>query len=155
MSNRDDFDTPGEYVSIKDLLGELVLFTPTEYVEEVETSFGTKDAVVTDLVVLTQDATEYTDVMVFQGSLIGALKRRIPVTGGTVRNEDGTARVVSPKAGRKMLGVIAKGEAKKGQSAPFILDAPTDEQAQMARDYLAGRIIKAAAPAADEDPFAV
>lgn len=137
MARNDEFDTAGEYVAIKDLLGELVLFTPTEHVEEVQTDFGTKDAVVTDLVVLSQDGTpEYTDVMVFQGSLIGQLKRKIP-------------------NGRKLLGVIAQGEAKKGQNAPYILTAPTDEQAQTARDYLAGRTVKAAAPSKADDPFAV
>lgn len=137
MARNDEFDTAGEYVAIKDLLGELVLFTPTEYVEEIQTDFGTKDAVMTDLVVLSQDGTpEYTDVMVFQGSLIGQLKRKIP-------------------NGRKLLGVIAKGEAKKGQNAPYILTAPSDEQAQTARDYLAGRTVQAAAPTKADDPFAV
>lgn len=137
MARNDEFDTAGAYVAIKDLLGELVLFTPTEYVEEIQTDFGTKDAVMTDLVVLSQDGTpEYTDVMVFQGSLIGQLKRKIPTK-------------------RKLLGVIAKGEAKKGQNAPYILVAPTDEQAQAARNYLAGLTVQAAAPAAAEDPFAV
>jgi hypothetical protein len=75
--------------------------------------------------------------MIFQGSLIGALKRKIPT-------------------GRSLLGVIAKGEAKKGQNAPYILSAPTDEQKQMARDFLAGRKVEAAVPSAeDDDPFAV
>ena len=140
MPRNDEFDTAGSYVAIKDLLGELVLFTPTEYVEEVKTDFGEKDAVTTDLVVLTAEGgpAEYTDVMVFQGSLIGALKRKIPT-------------------GRKLLGVIAKGEAKKGQNPPYILTTPTDEQSQMARDYLAGRAVEAAKPdmTKTEDPFAV
>ncbi|AMD42786.1 hypothetical protein SEA_XKCD426_45 [Streptomyces phage Xkcd426] len=138
MAKTDEFDTAGSYVAVKDLLGELVLFTPTEYVEEVTTDFGTKDAVLTDLVVLTAEGgpAEYQDCMIFQGSLIGQLKRKIP-------------------ANRKLLGVIAKGEAKKGQNAPYILSAPTDEQKQVARDYLAGRVIETAAPAKAEDPFAV
>lgn len=139
QTQRDEFDTAGAYVAVKDLLGELVLFTPSEYVEEVKTDFGDKDAVVTDLVVLTAQGgpVEYQDVMIFQGSLIGALKRKIP-------------------GGRKLLGVIAKGEAKKGQNAPYILAAPDDAQKQVARDYLAGRTIENAtedAPA--DDPFAV
>ena len=140
MAQRDEFDTPGAYVAVKDLLDQLVLFTPTEYVEEVTTDFGTKDAVTTDLVVLSgpEAGTEYTDVMIFQGSLIGTLKRKIP-------------------GGRKVLGVIAKGEAKKGQNAPYILQAPDDDQKQVARDYLAGRTIAdATEPEADGgDPFAV
>lgn len=140
MSNRDEFDTAGAYVAVKDLLGELVLFSPTEYVEEVKTDFGDKDAVITDLVVLTADGgpSEYQDVMIFQGSLIGQLKRKI-------------------QGGRKLLGVIAKGEAKKGQNAPYILAAPDDDQKQMARDYLAGRTVEAATASepVQDDPFAV
>jgi hypothetical protein len=138
MTQRDEFDTAGAYVAVKDLLGELVLFTPTEYVEEVKTDFGDKDAVITDLVVLTQGGAEYQDVMIFQGSLIGQLKRKI-------------------QGQRKLLGVIAKGEAKKGQNAPYILAAPTDEQKQVARDYLAGRTVADATEStpADDDPFAV
>jgi hypothetical protein len=140
MTQRDEFDTAGAYVAVKDLLGELVLFSPTEYVEEVKTDFGDKDAVITDLVVLTAEGgpAEYQDVMIFQGSLIGQLKRKI--TGG-----------------RKLLGVIAKGEAKKGQNAPYILAAPDDAQKQVARDYLAGRTIEQATESApaDDDPFAV
>lgn len=136
MTQRDEFDTPGAYVAIKDLLGELVLFTPTEYVEEVTTDFGTKDAVITDLVVISQGCAEYSDVMIFQGSLIGQLKRRV-------------------STGRKLLGVIAKGEAKKGQNAPYIVETPTEDQAQMARDFLAGRTVASAAPSKSDDPFAV
>lgn len=139
MAKTDEFDSAGSYIAIKDLLGELVLFTPTEHVEEVTTDFGTKDAVLANLVVLTAEGgpAEYDDQMIFQGSLIGQLKRKIP-------------------GGRKLLGVIAKGEAKKGQNAPYILAAPTDEQKQVARDFLAGRVIQAATePTPDEDPFAV
>jgi hypothetical protein len=139
MSQRDEFDSAGAYVAVKDLLGDLVLFSPTEHVEEVQTDFGTKDAVLTDLVVITAEGgpAEYTDVMIFQGSLIGQLKRKI--------------------AGqKKLLGRIDKGEAKKGQNAPYILTAPSDEDKQLARDYLAGRVISAAAPLTKaEDPFAV
>lgn len=148
MSQRDEFDTPGAYVAVKDLLGELVLFTPTEYVEEVTTDFGTKDAVTTDLVVLTAEGgpAEYQDVMIFQGSLIGTLKRKCPTyTNGILTRE-----------GRKVLGVIAQGDAKKGQNAPYILAAPDDAQKQIARDYLAGRAVDAATAATPaDDPFAV
>lgn len=140
MAKTDEFDSAGAYVAIKDLLGELVLFTPTEYIEEVKTDFGDKDAVMANLVVLTAEGgpAEYDDQMIFQGSLIGKLKRKIP-------------------SGRKLLGVLAKGEAKKGQNAPYDLTPPTDEQKQMARDYLAGRDVAAATEStpADVDPFAV
>ena len=138
---RDEFDSAGTYVAVKALLGELVLFYPTEHVEEVQTSFGAKDAVLSDVVVLSQPGQpEYSDVMVLQGKMIGMLKRKI----GT---------------GRPVLGVVAKGEAKKGQNQPYVLDAPSDEQKQAARDYLAGRtvddaVVKVPAATAPKDPFA-
>lgn len=138
MSRSDEFDSAGAYVAIKELVGELVLFTPTEHLSDVETDFGKKDPVLTDLVVLSQDGQpEYTDVMVFQGSLIGMLKRKIA-------------------SGRKVLGVVSIGEAKKGQNAPYILTQPDDAQKQMARDYLAGRVVEQATSRDEgDDPFAV
>lgn len=160
MSNRDEFDAASAYVAVKDLLGELVLFTPTEHVEEVPTDFGTKDAILTDLVVLTaaDGPTEYTDALIFQGSLIGSLKRKLPVYSEPVAaSQFGPAQPAQlVKEGRKLLGVIAKGEAKKGQNAPYILVAPDDAQKQMARDYLAGRTVEQAADdTPKDDPFAV
>jgi hypothetical protein len=149
MTQRDEFDTAGAYVAMKDLLGELVLFTPTEHVDEVQTDFGTKDAIITDLVVLTQEGQpEHNGVMVFQGSLIGALKRKIPVPANP-------ARGIVGREGRKLLGVLAMGEEKKGQSAPYVLTAPTEEQKQVARDFLAGRVIEQATAPESDDPFAV
>lgn len=141
MTQRDEFDTAGSFLKLADNLGELVLFTPSEYFDEehgMDTTFGKKDYVLTDAVVLTAEGgpAEYTDTTILQGSLIAQLKRKIP-------------------AGRKLLGRIAKGEAKKGQNAPYILAAPSDEDKQMARDYLAGRVVKASEPEAPTDPFAV
>lgn len=136
---RDEFDSAGEHVLIKDLEGELVLFTPLQHVKDVATSFGVKDAVIADLVVLTQDGQpEHEDVMVFQGMLIAALKRRIktaesidrdPVTGVVTKFETTTSR--------RVLGVISKGEAKKGQSAPFTLGETTEAHKDLARAYVA------------------
>lgn len=141
MTQRDEFDSAGTMLKIADHLGELVLFTPHEYVDKdngVDTSFGKKDYVLTDAVILTAEGgpAEYDDAMILQGSLIGQLKRKIP-------------------GGRKLLGRIAKGEAKKGQQPPYVLSAPSDADKQLARDYLAGRVIEVAAPAAPADPFAV
>lgn len=141
VNTQDEFDRAGTNrfnteVKFTEFLGELLLITPTEYIEDFETSFGTKDPVVADVVVLSHKGTpEHKDVLIFQGSVIGALKPRIVTK-------------------RKMLGVLAKGEAKKGQAAPYVLDPPTDEQAQIARDYLAGRTVEAAVAPVD-DPFAV
>lgn len=137
---RDEFDNAGEFVKVADLEGHLVLFTPTKYVEEVQTSFGESDALMTDVVVFNEDGSvdEHDDVMIFQGALIGTLKRKLktvhtierdPATGVVTRYRDTTTR--------RVLGVLGKGEAKKGQSAPYILMPASDEQKAVARAYVA------------------
>ena len=134
---RDEFDAAGEHVQIKDLEGELVLFTPLAHVEEVVTSFGTKDAILTDLVVLSQEGQpEYEEALVFQGALIATLKRRIKVEQSMERDPiSGVVSYFETTTSRRVLGVISKGEAKKGQSAPYILGPTTDEQKDLARAY--------------------
>jgi hypothetical protein len=119
MTQRDDFDDPtnGDYVNPSDLIGHLVLWYPTEHRQEVNTIHGVKDAVIADLVDLT-DGTKYSNAMFLQSALIGTLKRNV----GT---------------GRPMLGTVAKGEAKKGQAAPYILVPGDDAQKDQARKYLA------------------
>lgn len=133
MTSNDPFDTPtSDFVKVSDFpLGTLLLFTPSEHKRSVKTSMGESDAVVTDIVALNDDATgdEHTDVMVFQRALVGTLKRN----AGT---------------GRQILGVLDRGEAKKGQSAPYILNVPTDAQKDVARKYIANAKSKPA-----ENPF--
>ncbi len=161
----DDFDSPSEYVNMSELVGELLLFTPTEYIEKdedtqqgVNTVHGLKDAIITDLVVVSKGES-YDQVMILQGPLIGALKRKLPVAPQFTGTDPNGNRIMSEaKPGRKLLGVLGRGEAKRGQNAPFKLEAPTDEQKQMTRDYLAGKAVAAAepeAPSAEEDPWSV
>lgn len=151
MTTQDEFDTKSQsFLDLSELIGELLLFTPTEYIPVeldaagnpvsggINTENGRKDAVVTDIAVISQGV-EHKDVMILQGHLIGELKRRV------------TSK-------RKRLGVLGKGEVKrKGWNAPYILLDASEEQAQMARDYLAGRTVAAATAPDDQpdDPFAV
>lgn len=151
MTTQDEFDTKSQsFLDLSELIGELLLFTPTEYIPVerdaagnpvsggINTENGRKDAVVTDIAVISQGV-EHKDVMILQGHLIGELKRRV------------TSK-------RKRLGVLGQGEVKrKGWSAPYILLDASEEQAQMARDYLAGRTVAAATAPDDQpdDPFAV
>ena len=81
----DDFDSASEYVNMSDLVGELLLFTPTEYIEAdedtqqgVNTMYGYKDAIISDVAVVSKGES-YDQVMILQGTLIGALKRKLPV----------------------------------------------------------------------------
>jgi len=124
--------------------GQLLLVTPTEYVESINTSFGDTDAVRVDLVVLDgpDGPEEVEDTLVFQRLLISALKAQAKF------NE---RHGVDPATGfpKMTLGVLKPNEdkQKKGQDAPWDLLEPDAAQAQMARDYLANK----AQPA---DPFA-
>lgn len=104
---------------ITDYSGALLLITPTEYRPEVNTTRGPTDAVVIDFVVLDgpRAGETATSSLVFPKVLKGALKAKI----GT---------------GRMVLGRLGKGDAKPGQSAPWVLGEPTDQDKQTAREYL-------------------
>jgi hypothetical protein len=125
--------------------GQLLLVTPTEYVESISTSFGDTDAVRADFVVLDgpEGAEEIEDTLIFQRMLIGSLKNQAKFNEKNGVDEN----TGFPKM---TLGVLIQDtdRQKKGQSAPWVLAEPNAAQAQVARDYLAG---KKQEPA---DPFA-
>lgn len=108
-------------VKITEFEGSLLLITPTSYEEGIETSFGTKDAVKANLVVIDEkspaDSDAHEGILMFQGRLIGQTK---PFVGKGL-----------------VLGRLGKGEAKKGQSAPWMLLDPTDDEKEIGRAYLA------------------
>lgn len=125
--------------------GQLLLVTPTEYVESISTSFGDTDAVRADFVVLDapDGPEEVEDTLIFQRMLIGALKSQ-----AKFNEKNGVDEATGfPKM---TLGVLIQDteRQKKNQSAPWVLAEPNAEQAQAARNYLAE---KKSEPA---DPFA-
>jgi hypothetical protein len=138
-AQRDEFSSAGSFITMKELLDELVLFAPTEHVDEVATTFGTKDAVITDLAVLTREGQPvYEDVMILQGAIIGTLKRNITESKDIIKDDStGLLFEVTTRSSRAYLGVVGIGDAKKGQNAPYELHRPTEEQKQVARDFLA------------------
>ena len=116
----DQFDNPGTVTGIKweEQDGRLLLFTVHEYVASIQTQYGEGSAVRVDMTVLDgPNAGEgYAQALVFPKVLQGQLR-------GSV--------------GKKVLGRLGKGEAKKGQSAPWKLaDANANDQA-VARAHLA------------------
>ena len=143
MSNDDPFTSASSGDRITDLDGQLLLITPIGYVEKVDTAFGETDAVDADVVALDGDngPESFDGMKIFQGALIGVLKRAAKF------NNDFPAG--DPKTGRPkmLLGRLGRGEAKKGQSAPWILTPPSEDDKQLARDYLAK------APAEPVNPF--
>jgi len=116
------FSSPSssEKVITEENLGKLMLITPKEVLASVPTIHGDKEALVADVTILDRTGggkhTVHTDVRIFQGVLIGKLKTSI---------------------GKPMpvLGTLAKGEAKKGKSAPWVIDAPIGDEIKLALDY--------------------
>lgn len=120
----DAFSSPSEAssgIKITDFKGRLLLVTPTEYVENITTSFGDKDAVRADIAVLDgPDAgSTHDSILIFQGTIIGQTKNRI---------------------GKGMvLGRLGqKAASKPGYNPAWILEDPTDEDKTVARAHLAG-----------------
>lgn len=126
MSMTDEFSQPvatasGNSANMADLVGRLLLITPTEYVAAVPTVNGVKDAVRASVVVLDgpEAGTDYDDTLVFQGRLIGKLKGK--VNSG------------------KVLGRLTRVKATPGQQAPYDLEEYTPADAMVARSYLASK----------------
>jgi hypothetical protein len=128
----------GDSVTPSDLDGHLLVIEPSEHVQGIATTFGEKDAIRATVHDITAQST-HTDVLLFPGGLIGALKGRV---------------------GQRVLAVMGKGAAKPGQAAPWILtDASgVPEAVQAATAYLTGQTAASmaapAAPAPAADPQA-
>jgi hypothetical protein len=130
----DQFDSPSTGAKITEFEGLLLLCTPTEHREAIMTVHGPSDAVVIDLVVLDgpSPGRHETGVLIFQKALQGQFRPKI----GT---------------GRMVLGRLGRGQAKAGQSAPWILTEPTADDQAAARAYLDGAVKVAAAQ--EQPPF--
>ena len=121
----------GDTLAPADVEGHVLVVEPQEYIASMATTFGDKDAIRVTVHDISAQATAH-DVLWFPGGLIGALKGRI---------------------GQRVLGVMSRGTAKAGQSAPWILvDASGNDAAVAAATaYLTGQVaasITAPAPAA-------
>ena len=102
------FDAPatgGGSLKPAEVEGHLLVVEPTEYVANIATSFGDKDAIRVNVHDVT-DGETHNDVLLFGTALIGSLKSQV---------------------GKRVLGVMTKGTAKPGQAAPWILQDATGE----------------------------
>jgi hypothetical protein len=112
----------GNFVAAE-VIGELLLITPTALEEDVVTANGTSDAIRADIVVLDKKKPARSEVieggLIFQKVLQGQLR-------------DSLAK------GTRVVGTLIQDEASKkaGQSAPYRLTAPTDADIDVARQYL-------------------
>jgi len=126
----DPFSSPAKGARVTDYKGALLLISPYDYKENVATSFGEKDAVEANVVVLTEPTDGFPEgqgpaphvaegVLFFQGVLIGQTKAKVASKG-----------MVLGRLGQRPV-------SKPGQNPAWALEDPTDEDAQKARDYLA------------------
>lgn len=119
----DPFSSPaaGGKFSAADHNGKLLLIKPTSYETGIVTTFGAKDAVKANIVIIDETnptgSEEIDDALLFGGVLIGQTKSF--VNKGLV------------------LGRLGQGTKKPGQQAPWVLADPTDAEKDAARKYLA------------------
>lgn len=128
----DPFASPAAATGIdwKALHGALLLFTVNGIEEGIKTVHGDSSAVRADVAVLDGElkGEDYADTLVFPKVLQSQLKSRI---------------------GQKVLGRLGQGQAKPGQSAPWLLAEATEADKQVGLAYLANGF---AAPAASAAP---
>jgi hypothetical protein len=135
-----DFNQPsaaaGDKLDIEQLNGRLLLIWPKEVKVAVATSFGPKDPLVADIVVLDGPTAgeELRDAFIFPGVMIGQLK-------GYIGNPN------------PALGRVGYGVAKPGQKAPWQLNDFTEQDAAIASAWINAHPRGFAnAPAAQQQP---
>ena len=118
MSN-DPFEAPGhaDKIVFDDVLGSLLLFTVHSVERDIDTAFGTSDAIRCSVAVLDGDhqGTTYEDTLIFPRILQSQLSGRV---------------------GKMVLGRLEQGTAKKGQSPPWQLADPTDADRKVGKAWL-------------------
>jgi hypothetical protein len=133
-----DFADPGapggDKLPLADLNGRLIMIEVHEALTGVATSFGVSDPVRCDVHVLDGDAKGevYSDSLIFPKVLCGQLRSQV---------------------GGKVLGRLGQGVAKPGQSAPWVINAATDDEKVTGRKYLAHLATVAPVVADDGEPF--
>lgn len=125
-----------EWASYK---GSLLVVEPLAIESGIQTVHGANDAVRANVFAITGPGTsdDYPDCLVFPKVLQGQLRGKI---------------------GSKVVGRLTQGQAKSGQSAPWVLDAATEDDLAKAREWVAtrnGASFASAAPASQgaQAPF--
>jgi len=106
----------GSVLKPAEIENHLLVVEPIEYIESMPTQMGTSDAVRCTVHDITLKTT-HEEVLWFSTVLVGSLRSRI---------------------GAKVLGVMTKGIAKPGQSAPWVLQDASNvpDAVKAAQDYL-------------------
>jgi hypothetical protein len=121
----------GSGIDWNDYLGKLVLFEPLDHEKDINTVHGTSDAIRANVYVLLGPGKveEIEDTLIFQRVMQGQLKRQI---------------------GSVVVGRITQGEAKRGQSAPWVISEPNDTDLKRGVDFWNSRTVQAAKPERQE-----
>jgi hypothetical protein len=108
---------PGEGITWQEHNGVLLLIEPAAYEQTVSTSYGDTDAVRATVTVLDgpKAGEVYEDTLIFPRLLISQTRSKI--------NE-------------KVLGRLGQGQAKPGQSPPWLLQEATEQDVQVGVAYL-------------------
>lgn len=128
MSN-DPFASPATANGIKwnDVHKSLVIVDVLSLEKDLNTAFGTSDAVRANIAVIDgeQKGETYEDCLIFPKGLQSQLKSKI---------------------GQKVIGRVTQGQAKAGQSAPWLLAEATEADRKAGMNYLAGALATADTP---------
>src|SRR6266567_207669 len=111
----------GDKIDLNEVIGSLALFFVHDVRQGINTPYGEKEAVACDVHVLdgTKAGEIFQDCLIFQGGLIGSLRRAA--------------------GGDPVLGRVGHGISKPGQKPPFILTEFTAADAAKAEEYLTAR----------------
>lgn len=121
--------TPGSGIQLADHLGALLLVEVIGVESGIKTTFGDSDAIKANVHVIDGpgSGTSYEDTLIFPKVLQSQLRKSV---------------------GQKVLGRLGQGQAKPGQSAPWLLNEATAEDVAKAEAWVAQHApsVTAAAP---------
>jgi hypothetical protein len=120
---------PGDGIKWADHKGALLLIEVTDFHPAMKTSFGEADAVEANVVVLDGEGkgAKYDTALIFPKLLVSQTKN---------------------SKGQKVLGRLAQGTAKPGQSAPWLLQEASAADVAMAEEWVKANQPVTQAPAA-------
>lgn len=123
---------PSAGIQWGDHKGALLLIEPDSFEAQVQTSFGPADAVKATVTVIDGEHSGaiYADTLIFPKLLVSQTKSQI---------------------GAKVLGRLGQGQAKPGQSAPWLLNEATEADIAAAEEWLKANAAPAVTSA--EAPF--
>lgn len=111
---------PSGGISWETYKGALLLIEPLSWEVGIQTSYGTSDATKANVYIITGpgEAEEYLETLIFPKLLASQTKAQV---------------------GKKVVGRLGQGQAKSGQSAPWILEQATPDDLAKAQQFLASQ----------------